>query len=37
MFSPNESMGIRNYDGRKGVGIRVTTSREVKLGMSIIE
>jgi hypothetical protein len=29
-------MGIRNDDGR-GVGIRVLTSREVELGMSIVE
>jgi hypothetical protein len=36
MFSPNKSMGIRNYDGRR-VGIRVPTSREVELGLSMVE
>jgi hypothetical protein len=30
-------MGIRNDHGRGGVGIKIPTSREVELGLSIIE
>jgi hypothetical protein len=30
-------MGITNDDGREGVGIRIPTSREVELGLSMVE
>jgi hypothetical protein len=30
-------MGVSNDDEREGVGIKVPTSREVELGLSIVE